>query len=418
MPQTGNVFTGLPANTYYVIVTDEFGCSTRDTVLVESVQGTTLLAWAEKDRKCLYKPAVSDIRIAQVTDMQDLKATLYFNDNVLRCTNFNPNIADFPGIVPQLYTMPSRIELSWHGTAPITNADTLLLGSMIFETLQDGIEYVNWESNSSITWFLNKSGDSITPVLFPGEITIHQIPEIAINRTQQVCENDSITLIPQITGGTDPIEYAWLTPAGTSQLQEFEVLNAKLSDAGNYRFKVSDNFHCVDSVDVNLQVIPLPTANFPVISPFQDTIPFEQNYQLIATPGYASYEWNTGETIYYVNVTKEGEYTVMMQTEEGCQAIESVYMLETFVPIKVPNAFTPNGDGLNDTFKPVVNIELVRQFSMTIYNKWGERIFETSDATKGWDGENAMAGVYVWVISYENRVGKREMMKGSVVVIK
>jgi len=82
------------------------------------------------------------------------------------------------------------------------------------------------------------------------------------------------------------------------------------------------------------------------------------------------------------------------------------------------NAFTPNGDGLNDTFKPVVNTELVRQFNMSIYNKWGERIFETSDATKGWDGENAMAGVYVWVISYANRLGKSEMMKGSVAVIK
>lgn len=67
--------------------------------------------------------------------------------------------------------------------------------------------------------------------------------------------------------------------------------------------------------------------------------------------------------------------------------------------------------------KPL-NTELVRQFSMTIYNKWGERIFETSDATKGWDGENAMAGVYVWVINYANKVGKSEMMKGSVAVIK
>lgn len=55
---------------------------------------------------------------------------------------------------------------------------------------------------------------------------------------------------------------------------------------------------------------------------------------------------------------------------------------------------------------------------MTIYNKWGERIYETSDATIGWDGENAMAGVYVWVISYANKVGKSGQMKGSVAVIK
>ncbi|HLO90154.1 MAG TPA: gliding motility-associated C-terminal domain-containing protein, partial [Lentimicrobium sp.] len=116
--------------------------------------------------------------------------------------------------------------------------------------------------------------------------------------------------------------------------------------------------------------------------------------------------------------TQEGEYTVTMQTEEGCRAIESVYMLETFVHIKVPNAFTPNDDGLNDTFKPIVNTELVRQFSMSIYNNWGERIFETSNASQGWDGKNGMTGVYNWVITYSNVVGKIFQMKGWVVVAK
>lgn len=161
-----------------------------------------------------------------------------------------------------------------------------------------------------------------------------------------------------------------------------------------------------------------PEANFPLTNPTHDTIYFENTFLLEATPGYASYEWNTGDTIYYVNVTQEGEYTVTMKTTEGCQSIESVYMLETFVPIQVPNAFTPNGDGLNDIFKPVVNTELVRQYRLSIYNKWGQLIFETNNAGKGWDGENAMPGVYVWVISYANRVGRVFEMRGRVTLVK
>jgi hypothetical protein len=66
----------------------------------------------------------------------------------------------------------------------------------------------------------------------------------------------------------------------------------------------------------------------------------------------------------------------------------------------------------------VVNAELVRQFSMSIYNKWGQRVFETTDAAKGWDGKDSLPGIYNWVISYSNVVGKVFQSKGSVMVVK
>ena len=127
---------------------------------------------------------------------------------------------------------------------------------------------------------------------------------------------------------------------------------------------------------------------------------------------------NTGDTTYYVNVDKQGEYSVIIQTDEGCTATEKVFMLDTFVPILVPNAFTPNGDGLNDTFKPVINFEQVRHYSMSIYNKWGQLVFETNNPTNHWTGQNAMQGIYAWVISYSNMVGKVYQMKGSVALVK
>lgn len=155
-----------------------------------------------------------------------------------------------------------------------------------------------------------------------------------------------------------------------------------------------------------------PTAGFP-----QDTVPFIQSCYLEATPGYGYYRWNTGDNANYINVTSEGEYTVTMQSADGCRSTDTVYMLEASVFMKVPNAFTPNGDRLNDTFRPVVKPEMVRQFRMTIYNKWAEKIFETTDATTGWDGTGAMPGVYLWAISYKNRVGQRFELKGSVTVV-
>jgi putative component of membrane protein insertase Oxa1/YidC/SpoIIIJ protein YidD len=216
LPQTGNTFTNLAAAEYYVIVTDAFGCVTRDTIVVDLHQGTFLAALAKDDRKCLYKPANSDIRITAVNKLTDIKATLYFNNNILKCTNFNANEVTFPGITAQLFTTPARIELSWHGIDPVTSTDTLLIGTMIFETIQYGIANVEWDTLSSVTYFLNQYGESIFPYFQPGIINVHELPEIDIDREQQICEKGSITLIPQVTGGAEPVEYTWITPDGTT----------------------------------------------------------------------------------------------------------------------------------------------------------------------------------------------------------
>lgn len=67
-------------------------------------------------------------------------------------------------------------------------------------------------------------------------------------------------------------------------------------------------------------------------------------------------------------------------------------MLNTFLTMLFPNAFTPNNDGLNDTFRPVVDYERVRLFSMVVYNLGGQKVFETTDLSIGWDGKDAPAG--------------------------
>lgn len=88
------------------------------------------------------------------------------------------------------------------------------------------------------------------------------------------------------------------------------------------------------------------------------------------------------------------------------------------MPVPGPTAFTPNGDGLNDIFQPVVDYERVRKFSMVIYNHWGQLIFETTNPAEGWDGKDAPAGVYSWVISYSDIREKVYQIKGTVTLVK
>ena len=416
LPQTGNIFTGLAAQIYYVLVTDAFGCTARDTVEVESLQGSTLVALAGINRQCLNKPASSNIRLARVSGLKQFKATLYYNAGILNCTNFNSNEVDFPGITAQMFTAPARVEIAWNGSTAVTNTDTLLLGSLIFETTQPGLADINWEHGSPMTWFLNEAGDTIQqPALIPGNIQVHEIPEIGLQQPPPLCEGDNITLSPGVNGGTAPIQYAWTGPQGSSSAQQLTIPHVGSGDSGLYHFTVSDYFNCADTTQIMLSVVPLPQANFPTTT---DTVYYEQQTQLQATPGYASYQWNTGDTTYFINITEEGDYSVLMQTTEGCSNLEKVTLIDTWFPFNIPNAFTPNGDGLNDTFRPVTDYDRFSKFSMVIYNSWGQKQFETTKPADGWNGKDAAAGVYVWVITYADYLGKVSMLRGSITVVR
>jgi len=90
--------------------------------------------------------------------------------------------------------------------------------------------------------------------------------------------------------------------------------------------------------------------------------------------------------------------SLRITTANGCAAIDSV-LLEAPGHLYFPNAFTPDGDGLNDTFGPVGNA--IEEFEMTIFNRWGEAIFATTNVGVPWLGDvngsdAAITGVYVY----------------------
>jgi gliding motility-associated-like protein len=94
------------------------------------------------------------------------------------------------------------------------------------------------------------------------------------------------------------------------------------------------------------------------------------------------------------------------------------------VTLYMPNAFSPNHDGLNDVFAPVGIFEGIRFYSMTIWNRWGEQVFETEDVSNGWNGQRqntgdiAPPGVYAYVVSYLDPKGVRQQLKGQCTLIR
>jgi len=119
-----------------------------------------------------------------------------------------------------------------------------------------------------------------------------------------------------------------------------------------------------------------------------------------------SIEWEDGRTGNQLFVAEEGEY--FLKVSNQCTLLNltaRAFFEQTDIELAyfVPNAFTPNDDGINDEFKPLFppDVDFI-EFEFSIYDRWGKRVFQSKDPTFGWDGitENQLSdqAVFVWVL--------------------
>ncbi|MCX7955369.1 MAG: gliding motility-associated C-terminal domain-containing protein, partial [Bacteroidales bacterium] len=96
--------------------------------------------------------------------------------------------------------------------------------------------------------------------------------------------------------------------------------------------------------------------------------------------------------------------------------------VEAVPVLKVPNVFTPNGDGINDEF--IRHGKSIEEFECRIYNRWGRKVYEWNDITKGWNGKidgnkgEASPGVYYYIIKAKDKKGKNYDLNGYFYLLK
>jgi gliding motility-associated-like protein len=119
-----------------------------------------------------------------------------------------------------------------------------------------------------------------------------------------------------------------------------------------------------------------------------------------------------------------GSYQVQLIVENnGCRdtTVKNVHIYLDAL-IFVPNAFTPNGDGINDIFIPAISGVEENSYSFMIFDRWGKEIFNTIDLSEGWNGRNnekeVALGVYSYVIEYREILGMTHKIKGKVALIR
>ncbi len=195
---------------------------------------------------------------------------------------------------------------------------------------------------------------------------------------------------------------------------------------------------CADVVYTDEMIIyETPVALFgstPQVANTQDTYVDFNNETLFAD----AYEWDFGDQTPISNIqdpTHEfpedvvGQYTVTLIAYNGSTActdtISKIVYVEDVIVFYIPNAFTPDGDDYNETFQPYFYSGVdPYDFHFTIFNRWGEIIWESYNPSAGWDGSYGSrglveSGTYVWTLEFrETMSDKRHYHNGHVTVLK
>jgi gliding motility-associated-like protein len=146
--------------------------------------------------------------------------------------------------------------------------------------------------------------------------------------------------------------------------------------------------------------------------------------------GFTSYAWTPVSGLSNANVanptalvSESITYTVTATAPDGCQGVDSMTIkaFTSQADIFVPNAFTPNNDGHNDLLRAIpIGITQFKYF--TVYNRWGQQVFTTTNASLGWDGTLSghvlLPGTFVWVAAGVDYTGRLVERKGVVILIR
>ncbi len=228
-------------------------------------------------------------------------------------------------------------------------------------------------------------------------------------------------------GGTGPYTFNWINNI-TNTIPNYSGLNA-----GNYNVTIYDANNC--SKDT-LFTIEQPTAlslDYEIEKPFCPDMKDGSIYATASggTPGY-NYNWYNGSTSDYLNDLDENDYILTITDANQCELTDTVNLQSDARDcLDIPTAFTPNGDGFNDTWEIVVSSDKYPELPkvgdiypdviVEIYNRWGELIFVSENGyVNEWDGKNMKNGKSLPVDSYHYIIdfGDGRARTGNVTIIR
>ncbi len=318
------------------------------------------------------------------------------------------------------------------------NKDTICEGN----SLLIGATAAGGHPDSTITflWNTGETTDSITVTPstypFPQNYTVVASDGCSPNDTAVVTINHFITPLVSFTSDTtsgcmpltinfenttpNTISYQWNFGNGNSSTMPNPL--AIFEDTGNYNISLavisSDTCPGDTTYLKYIRVNPLPPANAG-----KDTTVYQESTIQLTASGGLNYVWDSGENTATIKVTppQTTTYNVTVTDAAGCESFGEVKVTVDFkYVIFVPSMFSPNNDGNNDML--YVRGLGIDYFTLQIFDRWGEKIFETSDLSNGWDGKfrgkEMNEGVFVFTLQAGMDNGEVVKRQGNITLVK
>jgi gliding motility-associated-like protein len=274
---------------------------------------------------------------------------------------------------------------------------------------------------------MNDKGCQV-PVTGKDSVQIRTPFKMAVDKPGKVCVGQSKKL--QVSGAAS---YQWYPAVG---LDNAAIATPVAKPASSTIYKVigKDDKGCyTDSGLVSVDIAPLPVVDAGADKKIAagtslDLVPSFSADVTEVNWSPTSAIFRNSESAITVKPLENTEYTVEVKNAAGCAARDKVNVTVTKSggELFIPNAFSPNGDGVNDVFYPR-SASSVKVVSLKIFNRYGAVVFErsgfnTNDISAGWDGNSRgtklLPGVFIYVIGITDAENKTQIIQGDVALIR
>jgi len=313
---------------------------------------------------------------------------------------------------------PVSITITQPMPVHLGNDTSLCTGDSILLDAGAGFQGYSWNNGATgETIHASQVGAYVVKALSPNGcyasdtlqiVQLYSVPVVSLNPLKWLCEDSSRIL----DAGKGYSSYVWQDGSAASTLQ--------VSTKGAYWVHVTDNNGCTGGDTVAITAIFPNPVGFLVA----DTVICNGYPGIIAAkPGFSVYNWSSGETTNAITVRQAGDLTLTVTDGHGCSGIQDIAIgtRQCLLGIYFPSAFTPDGNGANDIYRPYVLGNMLR-YHLQIFNRWGELVFATDDYSRGWNGSfkgnMQPGGTFVWMCQYQFSGEAVKMEKGTLLMVR
>ncbi len=380
------------------------GSANTTTILANSFSTTTYTATGTNTAGCINVPAIITVSVAPLVN-PTITAT-----SPTVCLSKTVTLSVAPNSAGLTYTWSPTTEIQGSTSSSSITALPSSSATVIYTVVVSNGVCFGFDTISLLVKTAPSANDFI------------------ILNNDTICAGGCVTF-SATTKGSQPLTYEWYYESGVGTSSVGVHPEACYGSAGSFSVMLITSNVC--GIDTVVKSNFVHVFDYPTLTVYGDTTINIGGSATVYASGAMNYYWlaDAGNSIAcqtcsttIVQPTVTTQYIVVASNTSYCQVHDTVTVIvdENCGDFFIPNVFSPNDDGLND----VVNVHgrCIYSFNLQIFDRWGEKVFETSSITEGWDGtyrgQKMTTGVYVYKVDGVDLMGDPFKLKGNITLLR